>query len=618
MRGRGWSRVALLAVLIFDVWWRCHTVGPTLRSWIGVNFYPVAGAQAEPLDCDEAIYAYMGKRITRGAVMYRDMTENKPPGGYWFYAAAVAIGGANELTVRLMPIPFVLATIVLVWWMALRMRGPACAVVAAMSYAVLSTDPFLFGNGANMEHMINLASTAALALLVSTWDSRGRWRALILAGACLGLAVLIKQVVLIQGLVCVAALLLRRGSLETEDGHGLGLHGRLREVAAFGIGCALVWAVSAMVLVVQGGWTPSIDDVYRYARASATDIPADPKAPSLVVRWLTGNADPSGELPWPFGSTSYLVWWGSGSWPFWVASLPALVWLACGPDSRGPRRLVAAWTLAAWVEVVLPRHFWQHYYLLPLPGMAVAVAVFLGDLIVDARARAGRRVLRVATAFGVSAALCATAVIQVNEYLRVPPEQLTIRDKGGRQWVALREIGREIGVRSQSLPHPTLFIWGWQSPLFFYSGLEPVTPQLFTDDLIKAYAGKDHPLIRPRVDRMMRDLRANPPTLIFTGYPPFPALRELLNDKYLPSQLARGLWVEKSHFGEFESAKSGARSGVGTGSISTSKVLPARLDRDLIAMAQVTHDLVPALRRRVQASISGHSLAVFRAVDQVD
>src|SRR5439155_1221882 len=80
-RGRSWALAGLVAVLAFDVWWRCHTVGPTLRDRLGVSLYPVSGPAAEPLDCDEAVYAYIGQRISRGAVMYRDMTENKPPGG---------------------------------------------------------------------------------------------------------------------------------------------------------------------------------------------------------------------------------------------------------------------------------------------------------------------------------------------------------------------------------------------------------------------------------------------------------------------------------------------------------------------------------------------------------
>ena len=55
--GRGW--LATIATLTAEV--------------------PPPGA-AEPLDCDEAAYGYMGRRMAAGAVLYKDLTEYKPPG----------------------------------------------------------------------------------------------------------------------------------------------------------------------------------------------------------------------------------------------------------------------------------------------------------------------------------------------------------------------------------------------------------------------------------------------------------------------------------------------------------------------------------------------------------
>ena len=119
-----WSRLVLILLLLLDVWYRAHTFGPIVRDKLGLNSGR-ADRCSEPLDCDEAAYAYIGHRILRGDVMYRDLTENKPPLGYWLYTLAVALGGYNELAIRVMPIPFVLATIALVWWIALRLGGPA-------------------------------------------------------------------------------------------------------------------------------------------------------------------------------------------------------------------------------------------------------------------------------------------------------------------------------------------------------------------------------------------------------------------------------------------------------------------------------------------------------------
>src|SRR5262249_45762448 len=165
-------------------------------------------------------------------------------------------------------------------------------------------------------------------------------------------------------------------------------------------------------------------------------------------------------------------------------------------------------------------------------------------------------------ALSMIAAVAGTVVIQTRKYLLVSPEELTIRDKGGRQWVELRRLGREMARRTKTWPQRRLYIWGWQSPLWIYSGMHSVTPHVFADPLLTAYAGREHPLITPRIERILRDLDAKRPELILVGERPFPGLVEFLHAHYLPSRIAlaaadgRGLWVERSHFASFESDQS--------------------------------------------------------------
>ena len=340
----------------------------------------------------------------------------------------------------------------------------------------------------------------------------------------------------------------------TEEGEALRtIPSRFLDTLVLILGMSLVWGCAAGMLVKQGAAHDAYEDIFQYGRALATETPAPENAPPKWERWLTGNADPKGNLPWPFGKTDYLVWWGTGSWPTWVVAVPAMIWLSVGLRSTGPRRLVVAWTLSCWIQVGLPGLFWQHYYLLPVPGLAVVVAVFLGDQFTKGRGFL-RTALSVLIVPVLVAALGWTGWLQWAEYLSVSPQKLTENDKGGKQWVVNRLIGREIAQRSKVWNNPKLFIWGWQSPLYFYSGLEPATRQLFTDDFIRAFAGTNHPLVRPRIDRIMADLNANPPALIFAGYPPFPELKTFLENRYVPTHLALGLWVDRSKAAEFEAA----------------------------------------------------------------
>ena len=44
------------------------------------------------------------------------------------------------------------------------------------------------------------------------------------------------------------------------------------------------------------------------------------------------------------GATTYLVWWGMGTWPLWLAAIPAVLWLVIG-RSTPARRVVAFWSV---------------------------------------------------------------------------------------------------------------------------------------------------------------------------------------------------------------------------------------------------------------------------------
>jgi hypothetical protein len=456
-----------------------------------------------------------------------------------------------------MPIPFVLATITLVWMIGKRLAGPAAAGIAAAIYALLSTDPFLFGNGSNMEHFLNLFAVAALWMMIEGWLGNNR-RWFFAAGCAVAAAVLVKQVAILHALLFGVALLLRP--------HPTG--NRIKSVAldigAIAAGLSTVATLAILALLLTGAGPSAYEDIVRYGRALTTDTLPEPGAPSWLIRWLTGNADPRGELPPPFGRTNYLVWWGQGSWPLWIASIPSLAYLALPRQSTAARRLTAAWTLSAWLQVTLPGLYWQHYYLLPIAGTSLAVAVALCDALArttrpDPRSRLARRIFRKSLAACAAAvllsAIAATAVIQYRDYLTTAPEELTKRYKGGQQWVVLRAMGRDIKSRTNGWNDTHLYIWGWQSPLLFYSQLDSPTRHLFVDNLLRDQADRDHPLIQPRTEEIMQTLESHPPELIMSGYPPFRALRSFIEKGYRPARMLPGLWLRRDIADAFEAPR---------------------------------------------------------------
>ncbi len=541
-------KLALAVVAIFCIWWRGHTFGPSIEDVLGFAPYPVVKGESEPLDCDEAIYAYIGHRLLEGDVLYKDVSENKPPLGYWIYAAAVAIGGYDELAIRILPIPFVVATLLLIGWIGFRHARPWAGVTAAFVFALASTDARLYGNAAQFEHLINLFSTAALACLIRAFPrSDRRWLAA--SGVCLGLAVLVKQLAVLPGLVVALAILRARFSHDASRPYRT----RAVDLAHFAAGVSVPLLLAAVALVLSGAGPWAYDDIFRFGPALATETLPQPNAPPLAYHWLTGNAAPDGGLAPPFGRSDYVVWWGGGTWPLWLATIPAFV--VVYRSRLNHRRLILGWYVAAWAMTLAPGLYWVHYYLLPVPSACLIVGLALSDLVHPHTPKPTRCVGRMSVLALIAAVAVFLPVLQVRDYLMVESTELTRRFKKGQQWVSLREMGRDLAHRTASDDTPTLLVWGWQSPLYVYGRLDCPTRHAFTNDLMRDRATDPGSQVAARIQELMSDIRQAPPDFVMAGYQPFPALMSFLTESYLPhgpnTPDGRGFWVRRDRYAKF-------------------------------------------------------------------
>ena len=130
------------------------------------------------------------------------------------------------------------------------------------------------------------------------------------------------------------------------------------------------------MLWLQGAGPSAFDDIVTYGSALATIKVPDAHAPSKLVRWFAGNADPEGVLPPPFGRTKIPGLVGDGKLAALAGRRPLDGLAAARPSGQGG---FVDWSAAgrfrAGSRSRLPGLFWQHYYLLPTPGVALVVAV---------------------------------------------------------------------------------------------------------------------------------------------------------------------------------------------------------------------------------------------------
>jgi 4-amino-4-deoxy-L-arabinose transferase-like glycosyltransferase len=211
-----------------------------------------------PLGHDEAIYAYMSQQISRGAVLYRDVTDNKLPVLFWTAALVCRLPGLPQLNLLAFDTLVALCCVGLFY---LIIRKYTNAVFWPVTAFIIFTNAHKISQGGFLtEHYL------LFFVLLGWWfwlcRAHTQWTDL-LSGISFGLAFLSKQ-------VAVATLA------------GLGIYtlwrmreepGLLRRYLTLLLGCCLMVGLVLLVLFGQGVlynfWQDCFVDLWQYSAASS-------------------------------------------------------------------------------------------------------------------------------------------------------------------------------------------------------------------------------------------------------------------------------------------------------------------------------------------------------------
>jgi 4-amino-4-deoxy-L-arabinose transferase-like glycosyltransferase len=384
-------------------------------------------------DTDEGLYIVQAREWLRGQWPLVAVWDMHPVGAPAMIAGSFLLLGQDIATVRLLAILCVAAT---AWalFAALRWGGAPRAVGWAAGLLYLAYSLRLGGTATNTE--ILFAPFVAVAMAIGIGAMRRalgpglppRRRDLLLMGLAMGCGFAVKPVVTPEG--CLAFALLTFPALATG----------LLPVRRF-----LAWALAYLLLVLA----PTA--LFALAYALRGDGWAFVEGSFLApFRYALGR------LPWPdavrFSTVAALIL----IWPFVLAALAALRW--AGRRGTGGRltRTALAWFGCATIAVVGPGFFFQHYFLMWLPPLALLAA--LGAWRLARLLRGGRRHL----AF---AAIVAAVVVQ--SWLGALVPRL---DRG--IGFALPDPVREVAaaVRAELAPGETIFVANYHPVVYFLAG----------------------------------------------------------------------------------------------------------------------------------------------------
>ncbi len=149
--------LAVIVILLAGVWW--------LRSPL----------HALPLERDEGAYALIATRWLKGAVLYRDLFDHKPPFIYLVYALAPRCAAAPVVAVRALATVYLMlvgATTTLLAW---RLYGRVAALGGLLLTLVYSSSLAFEGLTFNSEAVMALPAVIACQLVVMGMLTCKRW-----------------------------------------------------------------------------------------------------------------------------------------------------------------------------------------------------------------------------------------------------------------------------------------------------------------------------------------------------------------------------------------------------------------------------------------------------------
>lgn len=299
--------------------------------------------RAMPLERDEGEYAYGGQLILQGVPLYDLVYTVKLPGTHAAYAVLLALLGQSQGRIHVGLIFVNAATTLLVFLLATRWFGHFAGLVAAATYALLSTSSSVDGFAAHATHFVVLFALAGTMLLLKAVESDKRWL-LFCSGLLFGIAFLMKQpgvCFLFWAVVYLVWTKLKR-SLPSIS--------LARQIATILLGGILPFALTCLLIWRSGAFQKFWFWTFSYAREYGTNVKL-----SEGLRFL-GRSSTRVVAP--------AVW-------VWVVALVGLTTFLWSARARARAFPVVSFVLFSFLALSAGLYFRPHYFILFLPAASI-------------------------------------------------------------------------------------------------------------------------------------------------------------------------------------------------------------------------------------------------------
>ena len=428
-----------------------------------------------PLERVEGENAYAGQLLLEGIAPYKAAYDINLPGTYACYAAIMAVFGETPAGIHLGFLLVNLATLVLLFFVARRLWDVPHAVVACITYALLSMSKGVLGLEAHATHLVVLATLGGLLLLLKARASACSWT-FAWSGLAFGLAYLCKQPGIFFGLFGLVVLLHDvRVSPPPER------RGRFRRIGIFCAGLALPFLLTCLLMA----WAGAFDRFWFWTMLYAY-VHAGNRGWHEILRGLVDFDVKTGAVRW------------AG-----VVAVVGLVCLARDKASSETRWIIIRLLVFSLIAFVVGFYFSQHSFIMMLPVVSLLIAFAV---------RRAVRAMGEVQPTGIFAAACAVFIF-ANRVLwfEQTPEAASRDLYGGNAFTEAVTIANYI--RDHSSPTDTIAIMGSEPEIYFLAHRHSASGYTYISDLMQS-----HRYALDMQKEMMRQMEAAKPTFLLIVY----------------------------------------------------------------------------------------------------
>ncbi len=184
------NRLILVVLVLLGV-----ILSLVLVTWLNLVWRP----DVTEIPPDSGFYAYIGKAILHGQVLYRDVWDDKPPLGYYLNALAQTIFGQNSWGVWWSSVVWISGCIVLFFGVVKKLFGGITAGIISVLFLVVLMNPELFQGGNLMEVYALVPQIGIIGITYLYFIHQRKPWLVVLAGVATAVAYLIKQPTIVLG-----------------------------------------------------------------------------------------------------------------------------------------------------------------------------------------------------------------------------------------------------------------------------------------------------------------------------------------------------------------------------------------------------------------------------------